>query len=346
MTQPPAEDSDPGHPRSSPFDHELSTDPGRPHPYESLYRNSGQSDRPTPRHWEPSLRPPADEDRVGDTYGWLYREKPADPPEPEDSQPADAQPLPPMVDDHPTKSTAPDLGLPAEPGAFAPARPPIRRRHNPAVVVVLIALVLILIAAVVVGAMVLRERTGNQAGAAAGPGSSTGQPSSLADQGSAGDLVAVTPTRATADCQAPAATDGGGKPVSYEPSLMLDSDPDTAWRCDGSGVGHAVVFTFPAGTRLAQVGLVNGYTKMDATTGEDRYPEYRRIRSVTWTFPGGGSVQQSLTGDDRAAQTAQIPAQEATEVTLTIDSSSRPGRKASSRDAVLISGVAFAALRA
>ncbi|MCW2804673.1 MAG: hypothetical protein JWN06_2890 [Propionibacteriaceae bacterium] len=172
MTQPPADDSDPRHPRSSPFDHELSTDPGRPHPYESLYRNSGQPDRPTPRHWEPSLRPPADEDRVGDTYGWLYREKPADPPETEDSQagesqPAGAQPLPPMLDEHPIKSTAPDLDPAAGPGAAAPARPPLGRRRNPAGVVVLIALVLILIAAMVVGVMVLRERTGGQAGAAA-----------------------------------------------------------------------------------------------------------------------------------------------------------------------------------
>lgn len=171
MTQPPADDSDPRHPRSSPFDHELSTDPGRPHPYESLYRNSGQSHRPTPRHWEPSLRPPADEDRVGDTYGWLYRAKPADPPETEDSQagesqPAGAQPLP-TVDEHPTKSTAPDLDLAAGAGAAAPARPPLGRRRNPAGVVVLIALVLILIAAMVVGVMVLRERTGGQAGAAA-----------------------------------------------------------------------------------------------------------------------------------------------------------------------------------
>ena len=53
------------------------TDPGRPHPYESLYRASGgvsaQPSRPTPRHFEPALSPPEGADNG---FGWLFREEP------------------------------------------------------------------------------------------------------------------------------------------------------------------------------------------------------------------------------------------------------------------------------
>src|ERR1700710_2229770 len=61
-----------------PFD--PGTDPGRPHPYESLYRApagaSAQPSRPTPRHFEPALSPP---EGAGNGFGWLFREEPPEP---------------------------------------------------------------------------------------------------------------------------------------------------------------------------------------------------------------------------------------------------------------------------
>ena len=74
MPQTPGDPFDPG------------TDPGRPHPYESLYRApagaAAQPSRPTPRHFEPALAPP---EGAGNSFGWLFREelargRPADPP--------------------------------------------------------------------------------------------------------------------------------------------------------------------------------------------------------------------------------------------------------------------------
>lgn len=72
------------------------TDPGRPHPYESLYRSAtGETvrpSRPTPRHFEQHLSRP---EGAAEGFGWLYRdESPAtDPARSDPSVPG--TPLPP-----------------------------------------------------------------------------------------------------------------------------------------------------------------------------------------------------------------------------------------------------------
>ena len=71
----------------------------------------------------------------------------------------------------------------------------------------------------------------------------------------------------TVGCQAPQSTDGAGDPVVYVPEQMSDGKMNTAWRCNGNGVGQVVTFGFPAGTTIAQVGLVNGYAKVDPASG-------------------------------------------------------------------------------
>lgn len=362
MTEPPAESPDSTPPRSGPFDHELSTDPGRPHPYESLYRNSGQPARPTPRHWEPSLRPPDEADRSGDTYGWLYREEDADLPEagPDvpwsapDAAPAGAPAAGPTARSGPASPAAASsaAGGDDEPDSriAAPAAGPsravaglevaVRRGPNP----VAAALVLLLALLAVVGIWwVVGEQEGRGGLTGVGTSTATGrQPSGDEDEPYAGQVLPLSPTRATVDCQAPPATDAAGTPVNYEPALMLDGDLSTAWRCNGTGVGTTVVFTFPGGTTLAQVGLVNGYTKVDPATGDARYEEYRQITGVTWTFTDGTSVKQSLDDDDENAQVLRIPPLQTARVTATITATSEPGKKAKTRDAIFISGVAFA----
>ena len=150
------------------------------------------------------------------------------------------------------------------------------------------------------------------------------------------------PTQASADCQAPAARDDAGNVVSYAPGAMYDNDPSTAWRCDGPAVGQTITFMLPPNTQIAEVGLVNGYAKVDPTSGAVRYGEYRRITQVSWTFDDGTSVQQSLTDGSQTAQRLRIPTETSGTVRLTIQATTMPGSTSATRDAALISEVTFA----
>ncbi|GAA2112780.1 hypothetical protein GCM10009841_36750 [Microlunatus panaciterrae] len=156
-----------------------------------------------------------------------------------------------------------------------------------------------------------------------------------------GPVRAVSPSDVTVDCQAAPATDAGGNPVRYVPDQMYDGDPNTAWRCDGEGKGQSVTFSFGDSTKIGGVALVNGYTKVDPTTGEDRYPEYRRVTQVTWTFPDGTSYVQQLVDGNEKLQQLRIPVTKAKKVTLTINEVTDPGSRESTRNAVLISEVGF-----
>jgi hypothetical protein len=295
-----------------PFD--PGTDPGRPHPYESLYRApagaSAQPSRPTPRHFEPALSPP---EGAGNGFGWLFREEPAQTEVPA-GQPSPA--------DIPTREQ------PAVPGSSVPAK---RRRG---LFVVMLVLVLGVIAGAGAGAVVVlnRSRTG-QLPPAATP--------TKVDQPYAGAVSAAAPTQATADCQAPPARDDAGNVVIYGPAELYDNNLNTAWRCDGAAVGQTITFALPPNTPIAEVGLVNGYAKVDPTSGAVRYGEYRRITQVNWTFDDGTSVQQSLTDGSPTAQLLRIPTETSGTVRLTIQATTTPGSTSATRDAALISEVTF-----
>jgi hypothetical protein len=303
MPKSPADTFDPG------------TDPGRPHPYESLYRAptgaSAQPSRPTPRHFEPALSPPEGADNG---YGWLFREEPAGTDEVPAAQPSSA--------DTPTRER------PAAPITPVPAK---RRRG---LFVVMVVLVLGVIAAAGAGAIVLLNRSL--------VGQLPADPTQTkADEPYAGTIGAVAPTQASADCQAPAARDDAGNVVSYAPGALYDNDPNTAWRCDGPAVGQTITFRLPPNTRIAEVGLVNGYAKVDATSGAVRYGEYRRITQVNWNFDDGTSVQQSLADGSQTAQRLRIPTETSGTVRLTIQATTVPGSTSATRDAALISEVTF-----
>ena len=129
--------------------------------------------------------------------------------------------------------------------------------------------------------------------------------------------------------------------MSYTAADLYDNNLSTAWRCDGSAVGQTVTFVLPSNTRVAEVGLVNGYAKVDPTSGAVRYGEYRRITQVSWTFDDGTSVQQSLTDGSQAAQRLRIPTETSGTVRLTIQATTVPGSTSATRDATLISEVTF-----
>ena len=154
-------------------------------------------------------------------------------------------------------------------------------------------------------------------------------------------VASATPTQVKVGCQALQTTDDAGTTVYYVPEQMFDGKMNTAWRCNGDGIGQVVTFEFPTGTTVAEVGLVNGYAKVDPASGVQRYGEYRRITKATWTFPNGTSFQQSLEDGVKTVQKLSIPTQPGEQVTLTIAASTGPGSNARGRDAVLISEVVF-----
>lgn len=93
-------------------------------------------------------------------------------------------------------------------------------------------------------------------------------------------------------------SDSCGRLVSYEPANAVDGNLSTAWRVAGNGTGDTLQLTLPAPAHLTEVGLVPGYAKVDLCSGFDRFPQLRRITTVTWRFDGGVSVAQTF--KDRA----------------------------------------------
>jgi hypothetical protein len=82
--------------------------------------------------------------------------------------------------------------------------------------------------------------------------------------------------------------------VSYDAANVLDGNLSTAWRAPGDGTGVTLQLTLAAPAHITQVGLVPGYAKVDLCSGFDRFPQLRRVTSVTWRFDGGVTVKQTF----------------------------------------------------
>ena len=275
---------------------------------------------PQPRH-----RAPAPDLSKRADFAWLYRQ---------DTSTSG------VASGDPRTLLLPLDARPSYPSGYppVPAPPPTSPRgRNPAVIMIVILLCLT-VGAVAGMALLLQSdwRTSTPAS-----GESSAQQGASSDAPHSGQVETLTPTQVTVGCQAPQSTDGAGAPVVYVPEQMSDGKMNTAWRCNGNGVGQVVTFGFPADTTIAQVGLVNGYSKVDPASGTQRYGEYRRITKVTWTFANGTSFQQSLHDGVETVQELSIPPQSGGQVTITIEASTEPGSTARGRDAVLISEVVF-----
>jgi len=151
-----------------------------------------------------------------------------------------------------------------------------------------------------------------------------------------GDVTQVAASVAEASCEADASRDAAGRPVTYEPALSVDADPETAWRCMGDGVGETLVLDLGGSVRVAEVALVPGYAKTDVADGTDRYTENRRITAVRWRFDDGTTVEQELDPDPalRDLQTIRVPPRATRRLVLEIVSSSD-----ADRDTVAVSDV-------
>jgi len=156
------------------------------------------------------------------------------------------------------------------------------------------------------------------------------QPADLPEVGTStaapsGENLARSAT-VSAERTAGAAKDGAGNTVTYDASNMIDGDLETAWRAELFYNGETITITLPATAQIQVVGLTNGYTKVDPTSGDDLYPAERRITSVTWSFDGGHSVTQSLKDGPRDIQYLRIDPVQAQRVTLRVNQTTSPGR--------------------
>jgi hypothetical protein len=117
--------------------------------------------------------------------------------------------------------------------------------------------------------------------------------------------------------------DSSGTFFTYGPEKTIDNLPDTAWRCDGDGVGQRLEIDFPGKVTLMSIGMVPGYAKIDPRDGTDRYAQNRRISAVSYTFDDGSTITQSFDTSVhyRHLQTIPLPNVSTSHVTITILSS-------------------------
>jgi hypothetical protein len=297
-------------------------DPGRGDPIESDHRSSSADPGtmgPQPQQHEPT---PGVPDLAEDDFAWLYRQDAS-----ASGVTADGDPRTLMLPLDSQPSYVPSQ----QPVPAPPPSPP--RGRNP--MIIMIGMLLFLTAGAVIGMALLLHSNSS------GSRESDVEKAAPSDASQSGQVASLTPTQVKVGCQAPQTTDGAGSPVYYVPEHMVDGKMNTAWRCNGDGVGQVVTFEFPPGTTIVEVGLVNGYAKVDPASGAKRYGEYRRITKVTWTFANGTSFQQSLKDGIKTVQRLSIPSQPAEHTTLTIEASTEPGSTARGRDAVVISEVVF-----
>lgn len=343
----------PTEPPERPENSDALEDSGRHDPVESLYRGPAGAYRSRPTHFEQSVTRPEGQHNPDDQYGWLYRSDGSDPQGPPVREPAQAI--------TPPTSPSPPQQPQSQPEPVVPVPEPRNSRWT--LIAVILGVVLVTLIAVGAIAWFRHERATQ-----ADPKTSAGMPTvaSPAPTPSVSSAPSITPStqptktpakaskdpyqgevkqvagvRSEADCIAPPAKDSSGREVRYDPSLTLDDDPNTAWRCDGSGKDRVLTLHFDKQS-IAEVGLINGYTKVDPANGAVRYSEYRRITKVVWSFPGGAKFTQKLVDSDKGIQKLRIPVTVADRVKLTIKSTTKPGKKEATRDAVLISEISLA----
>lgn len=120
----------------------------------------------------------------------------------------------------------------------------------------------------------------------------------------------LTPT-ITPACSAPASSDTAGNPITFDPANLVDTNPQTAWRCPGAAIGTHLEFTVPSATVIDQVALVAGYDAVDSVDGTDRFFQNRRPTTVSWICFGPddaalAEVRQDIDPANRQVQTIDV----------------------------------------
>jgi F5/8 type C domain len=127
----------------------------------------------------------------------------------------------------------------------------------------------------------------------------------------------------SASCHSSPGHDAARKEFTYEPEKAIDGLSDTAWRCDGDGVGQWLRIDFRRKVTLTSIGIIPGFAKTDPTDRTDRYAQNRRISAVRYTFDDGSTFQKTFdtSASVRSVQTIPLPGVSTSQVTITILSS-------------------------
>lgn len=147
----------------------------------------------------------------------------------------------------------------------------------------------------------------------------------------------VFPVQVLASGQAPSGLDASGATTTFGPDNVVDGVNATCWRVSGTGVGHALTFSFAAPTQVTEISFVTGYDKVDPFDGTDRWSQNRRVLSVRVTAGDGSSTVVQLS-DTRARQTVATPSL-GTGTTLQVEVLTTSGH--GGRDYTAISEVGF-----
>ncbi|WP_235736186.1 NADase-type glycan-binding domain-containing protein [Nocardioides alcanivorans] len=133
-----------------------------------------------------------------------------------------------------------------------------------------------------------------------------------------------------------------GTQVRYPATNMLDNDPTTAYRIDGDATGATITFTFDEPVTIREIGMINGYAKVDGQGAgrRDWYVSNRKVLRAEWTFDDGTSAVQELrrTTD---LQVMQVAATTTQTITLRLLRVSKPGsdpRNTTAISSVLLRG--------
>ncbi|MFC5728410.1 MULTISPECIES: zinc ribbon domain-containing protein [Nocardioides] len=159
------------------------------------------------------------------------------------------------------------------------------------------------------------------------------------DEPEPGEVVELTGrARAQVPAVAGPSRDRQNNPVDFEAPNLLDGRPRTSWRMPGDGSGETLTFDLGDEVVLTQVGLINGYAKVDGP--DNWYRGNRRIRAAQWEFDDGTRITQEL-ADQRTMQMIDIGAVATTTVQLHLVTVTRPGRGPNGRDFTAISEIRF-----
>lgn len=177
---------------------------------------------------------------------------------------------------------------------------------------------------------------GDESGEPRPDSTGTGGPVEAPDPDDLRDLTAAA--EAEVPATAPASRDRQNRPVTYAARNMLDGRPRTAWRMPGDGTGATIVFDLGEEVVLTEVGLLNGYAKIDGA--DNWYRGNRRVRAVQWEFDDGTRITQELVDRQRVQLRPVGPVATRT-IVLHLVEVTPPGKGPAGRDFTAISDVRF-----
>ncbi|MCX6401178.1 MAG: hypothetical protein NTX33_14765 [Propionibacteriales bacterium] len=164
----------------------------------------------------------------------------------------------------------------------------------------------------------------------------TGAPADAPDPEDVIDLTAGVSAEVPA--VAPPSRDRQNQPVKFVAANMWDGSARTTWRMPGDGTGETLTFDLGAEVVLTDVGMINGYAKIDGPT--NWYTGNRRVRAVQWEFDDGTRVTQEF-ADKQTMQMAMIGPVRTATVTVHLLTVTEPGKGTNGRDFTAISEVRF-----